>query len=111
MSPEPFNQTDSRFILELGMHDTIEAHYGQIALLRVSEGLGQNNSIYSAMLVSCGTDCELKVWKVVFRNYAAKIVSLELWSYVKLLSIPRDMETIGYTIGLVMDNNTLITCR
>ncbi|XP_028408296.1 uncharacterized protein LOC114530891 isoform X2 [Dendronephthya gigantea] len=98
---------------ESSMHDTIEAHYGKIALLRVSEGLEQNrqSSLYSAILVSCGTDCELKVWKIEFRNYSAKIISLELWSYVKLLSIPRDMETIGYTIGLVMDDNALVTCR
>ena len=91
------------------MHDTIEAHYGKIALLRVSQGLDPDH--YSSLLVSCGTDCELKVWKVVFRNCSAKIISLELWSYIKLLSIPHDMETIGYTIGLVMDNNTLVTCR
>ena len=101
------------FIPELSMHDTIEAHYGKIALLRVSEGLEQNShsSLYSAILVSCGTDCELKVWKIEFRNYSAKIISLELWSYVKLLSIPRDMETIGYTVGLVMDDNALVICR
>ena len=93
------------------MHDAIEAHYGKIALLRASGDLNQGNSLYSALLVSCGTDCELKVWKIVSRNYSAKIISLELWSYVKLLSVPHDMETIGYTIGLVMDNNRLITCR
>ena len=93
------------------MHNTIEAHYGKIALLRVSEGLEKDNSLYSALLVSCGTDCELKVWKLVWRNYSAKLISLEIWSYVKLLSIPHDMETIGCTIGLAMDNNALITCR
>ena len=99
------------FVPELSMHDTIEAHYGKIALLRVSEGWDKNNSLYSAMLVSCGADCELKVWKIVSRDYSAKIITLELWSYVKLPSIPHDMETIGCTIGLVMDNNTLMTCR
>lgn len=93
------------------MHDTIEAHYGKIALLRVSESLNEDNSMCSAILVSCGVDCELKVWKIVFRNYAAKLISLELWSCVKLQSIPPDMETIGYTIGLVMENNALMTCR
>ena len=95
------------------MDDCIEAHYGEVVLLRVSQNSEDhgNKSVIPASqyLVSSGTDCLVKVWKVV--HPSNEVVSLDMWSVVKLVSVPQDLEMIGYTIGLVMDNNSLMTCK
>ena len=94
------------------MYETVEAHYGTIALLcasKIDDSKDDSHPFHFPILVSCGSDCELKIWKV--SNEPTKIVLLQLLTCVKLTSVPRDMEIIGSAIGLVMEGNIMMTCR
>ena len=95
---------------ELKMNDSIEAHYGNVVLLRVSQAPEHDTATSRAKyLVSAGMDCLLKIWTVI--RCSPDVVTLEIWSVVKLSSVPEDMDMIGNTIGLVTNNNSFMTCR
>lgn len=92
------------------MNDSIEAHYGNVVLLRVSQAQEHDTATSRAKyLVSAGMDCLLKIWTVI--RCSPDVVTLEIWSVVKLSSVPEDMDMIGNTIGLVTNNNSFMTCR
>ena len=93
------------------MKENAQAHQGEVTFLRVSASFteSRDNLASHDHLVSCGTDCTVRIWRLIHREVI--YVSIQQMALVKLLRLPRDLEMAGNTLCMAMADNNVVMCR
>lgn len=93
------------------MKENVQAHQGQVTFLRVSNSFVESpdNLASRDHLVSCGTDCTVRIWQLI--RPEINRVSIQQVALVKLLQSPRDLAMAGNTLCMAMADNNVIMCR
>ena len=93
------------------MKENVQAHQGQVTFLRVSASFSESRDSLASYdhLVSCGTDCTVRVWQLIHREII--YVSIQQMALVKLLQLPRDLAMAGNTLCMAMADNSVVMCR
>lgn len=93
------------------MKENVQAHQGQVTFLRVSNSFieSPDNLASRDHLVSCGTDCTVRIWQLI--RPEINRVSIQQVALVKLLQSPRDLAMAGNTLCMAMADNNVIMCR
>lgn len=99
------------YVLDVYMKESVQAHQGQVTFLRVSASCTESHDSLASHdhLVSCGTDCTVKIWQVIHPEINR--VSIQQVALVKLLQSPRDLAMAGNTLCMAMADNNVVMCR
>ena len=93
------------------MRENVQAHQGQVTFLRVSASVSKSHDSLASYdhLVSCGTDCTVRIWKLIHPKIDR--VSIQQKALIKLLQPPRDLAMVGNTLCMAMADNNVVMCR
>lgn len=96
---------------DIQMKENVQAHQGQVTFLRVSAACveSQDNIASRDHLLSCGTDCTVKIWQLTHPENNR--VSIQHVALVKMLQCPRELAMAGNTLCMAMADNNVIMCR
>lgn len=99
------------FLSDAYMKENVQAHQGEVAFWRISASFTElgDNLASRDHLVSCGTDCTVRIWRLIHREVS--YVSIQQMALVKLLQLPRDLEMAGNTSCMAMADNNVVMCR
>ena len=98
-------------LTDVYMKENVQAHQGQITFLRVSASCveSQDNLASRDHLLSCGTDCRVRIWQLTHPEINR--VSIQHVALVKMLQCPRELAMAGNTLCMAMVDNNVIMCR